>query len=92
MARNEFDDDSWAEGLGWSSTEERLFSDLGDANEAVFDDPLLQQAFDIGWFDMNVSGEYRESAREFVVEWLSSQYGIEFDDVFDWDAWREAYG
>lgn len=85
-------DDEWAEGLGWSSTEERLFEDIGNANENAFGDELLQQAFDIGWFDMNVSTEYREAAREYVVGWLRDEYGIEFDDVFDWDAWREAYG
>lgn len=85
-------DDEWAEGLGWSSTEERLFEDIGERNEQIFNDELLQQAFDVGWFDMNVSSEYREAAREFVIEWLDSEYGIEFDDVFDWDAWREAYG
>lgn len=85
-------DDEWAEGLGWSSTEERLFEDIGARNENIFGDDLLQQAFDIGWFDMNVSTEYREAARDYVVEWLDTEYGIAFDDVFDWDAWREAYG
>lgn len=87
-----YDDDDWAEGLGWSSTEERLFADLGNANQDVFNDELVQQAFDIGWFNMDVGSDYREAAREFVVEWLHNEYGIEFDDVFDWDAWREAYG
>ena len=85
-------DDEWAEGLGWSSIEERLFEDIGERNEQIFQDEYLQQAFDIGWFDMDVSTEYREAAREFVVEWLHDEYGIDFDEVFDWDAWREAYG
>lgn len=85
-------DDEWADGLGWSSIEERLFEDIGSRNANIFDDDLLQAAFDIGWFDMNVSSDYREAAREFVYEWLDQEYGIDFDDVFDWDAWREAYG
>lgn len=87
-----FNDDDWSEGLGWSRTEELLFENLGRENQNVFEDELLQQAFDLGWFDMNVSSGYREAAREFVVEWLDSEYGVQFDDVFDWQAWREAYG
>lgn len=86
------DDDSWADGLGWSSIEEHLFSEIGEHNEAIFGDELLQQAFDIGWFDMDVGADYREAAREFVYEYLETEYGIDFDEVFDWDAWREAYG
>lgn len=85
-------DDEWAENLGWSGIEERLFEDIGERNEQIFQDELLQQAFDIGWFDMDVGSDYREAAREFVYEWLESEYGIDFDEVFDWDAWREAYG
>lgn len=84
-------DDEWAEGLGWSGFEEHLFENIGNANEAIFQDDLLQQAFDIGWFDMNVASDYREAAREFVYEYLEDVYGVDFDEVFDWDAWREAY-
>lgn len=85
-------DDEWADGLGWSEIEERLFEDIGERNELIFQDDLLQQAFDLGWFDMDIDHEYREAAREFVYEYLETEYGIDFDEVFDWDAWREAYG
>lgn len=85
-------DDEWAEGLDWSNTQEHLYGDIGAHNEAIFQDELLKQAFDIGWFNMDVDHRFREAAREFVVEWLDTEYGIDFDEVFDWEAWREAYG
>jgi hypothetical protein len=83
--------DDWAEGLGWSAAEERLFEDVA-VNDSLLGDELFQQAFDIGWFSPDVDHSYREAAREYVVEWLDQEYGVEFDDVFDWDAWREQYG
>jgi hypothetical protein len=85
-------DDNWADGLGWSSFEEDAFERIGAENAFVFQDEMLQQAFDIGFFNMDVDKDYREAAREFVEEWLELEYGIEFDAVFDWDDWRENYG
>jgi len=41
---------------------------------------------------MDVDPQYRQDAREFVIEYLDEVYGIDFDEAFDWDAWREAYG
>lgn len=81
--------DDWADDLGWSDDEERLFQDLG--GEDLLSDGLLQQAFHIGWFDLSVDHDYRAAAREYVVEWLAVEYGIDFVEEFDWDAWREAY-
>lgn len=85
-------DDDWADGLGWSSFAEDAFERIGNENAFVFQDDLLQTAFDVGFFNMDVDSGYREAAREFVTEWLSTEYGVDFDDVFDWDDWRENYG
>jgi hypothetical protein len=81
----------WRQGLGWSHYEERAFSDIGRSDNAVFEDRLLKQAYDIGWFNHDVDKDYRKDARDFAIEWLSSQYGIDFDEVFDWGEWRERY-
>lgn len=85
------DDDDWASGLGWTDFQESMFADIGAANSALLDDDLLKQAFDIGFFDLDVDSAYREAAREFVHDWLATEYGVEFDTVFDWDLWRENY-
>lgn len=84
--------DDWADGLGWSDFQERLFEDVAQDQNSILDDDLFKQAFDVGWFDQDASSAYREAAREYVVEWLYQEHGIEFDEVFDWDAWRENYG
>lgn len=83
--------DDWADDLGWSSLEEALFSDLGAFHDSVFQDQDLQNAFHLGWFDKSIDKDYREAAREFVYEWLEVEYGIDFDEEFDWDTWREEY-
>ena len=83
--------DDWAQGLGWSSFEEDQFTQLGRSDHDIFHDNDLRNAYDIGWFNQDVDKDYRTAAREFVVEWLHDEYGIEFDAVFDWDEWRERY-
>lgn len=86
--------DDWAEGLGWSNFQESLFEEVAP-NRLLRDDTdakLFQQAFDVGWFDMDASKAYREAAREYVIDTLAEQYGVDFDEQFDWDAWRENYG
>lgn len=84
--------DDWAEGLGWSETEEHLFSEMAETNSGLLDaDPDFLQAFDTGWFDREASPEDRADARDFVIEWMDEVYGLDFDEVFDWAAWREDY-
>jgi len=83
--------DDWADGLGWSNAEERLFEDVA-INDSLLNDDIFQQAFDVGWFSPDVDDAYRAAAREYVEDWLEQEYGVQFDEVFDWDAWREQYG
>lgn len=83
--------DDWAQGLGWSRFEEQQFAALGHRDDDVLLDKDLRNAYDIGWFNQDVDTDYRAAARDFVKEWLSLEYGIDFDAEFDWDEWRERY-
>jgi hypothetical protein len=47
--------------------------------------------FDLAYFDQDVSHDVRENAREWLDEYLADEYGFDFDDWFDWEAWRDAY-
>lgn len=84
-------DDWLAENLDWSDRQENLFAQMAGEYD-VLNDEMLQQVFHVGFFDYDVDTETRMAAREYVTDYLESEYGIIFDEAFDWDTWREMYG
>jgi len=83
--------DDWYPDNSWSETEIRLFADMAHDTDAL-QDRMLQSLFDTAYFDPGVSHDVREGARESLNEYILDVYGFDFDEWFDWDAWREAYG
>jgi hypothetical protein len=83
-------DDWMAENLAWSSRQQTMFESMAHETDALHDE-LLQQVFDVGFFNMDVSTEDRIAARAYVVEALREDYGFEFDEYFDWRQWRDDY-
>jgi hypothetical protein len=75
----------------WFGVEETLFMDM------VFDDPIiandayLQALFDQAMFDPELPAGERESAYNAMVEYLWDEYGLDFEDVFDWEDYRDWY-
>lgn len=65
-----------------------------DAFGETFSDPVAEALFHEAYFvrDSSFSPEELGAIRDSLTEYLRDEYGIDFDDVFDWDAWREAYG
>lgn len=84
-------DDWLAANLDWSDEQERLFLNMAHDTDVV-NDEMLQQVFNVGWFDPDVDSEYRVAAREWVHDYVESYYGFDFDAYFDWEAWRDNYG
>jgi hypothetical protein len=81
----------WAEGRDWSDFEMDMYERMAHDTDAL-DDPMMQSMFDLAYFDQDVSHDIRENAREWLDEYIADEYGFDFDDWFDWEAWREAYG
>lgn len=94
----------WMAGnLGWTNRQQRLFRDMAHEQD-VINDEMLQQVFDLGWFNRDITPEQRAAARRFVAGgtdpysgeyqagYLETEYGFEFDEYFDWEQWRESYG
>lgn len=85
------DDDWLAPNLEWSDRQEHLFEQMAHDTD-VLDDELLQQVFDVGWFNQDIGHDERMAAREWVESYIAEVYGFDFDDYFDWKSWREMYG
>lgn len=85
------DDDWLAENLDWSDRQERLFENMAHETN-VLDDEMLQQVFQVGFFDFDVDHDTRMRSREWVAEYVEREYGFLFDEWFDWETWRDWYG
>jgi hypothetical protein len=73
----------------FSATEDFLWNDAF-GNE--FQDTTAQALFHAAYFDQDYTTSERVAIREALAEYLEDEYDIDFDDVFDWEAWRESYG
>lgn len=91
MARDEYDDD---EGFDYGSLplEEQqgfLYDLIG-----FVDDPRDYTAHELFWevmYNEEMSQSEREALFEELRDYINDEYGIWFDDVWDWEAFREWY-
>lgn len=75
----------------WSDAEKNLWHDTFDPIGG-FADRQAQALFDAGYFNTDISSDDRSAIRDALSDYLMDTYGVDFDEVFDWEAWREAYG
>jgi hypothetical protein len=77
-----FDDLNSMENALW---QDAFFEISGDETaRALFHEAFFHRD---AW-DADQLGAIRDSLREY----LYAEYDLDFDAVFDWEAWREAYG
>lgn len=80
----------------WSEGETNLWtgalSEIGGREaETIADDTFATFLYHEAFFDTDLNGEYRQSAYEAFIGYMEETYGVEWEDVFDWDAFREEY-
>lgn len=77
----------------WDADEVSLFLNLIDNayGGQAESDPELKELFDAALFDPDISARDREDAYEDLVDYLWDVYGIDFDEMFDWEDYREWY-
>lgn len=76
----------------WSHSEAEIWYDAFGQYDQIFDDRIAQALYDYGFFNFDISPDERQAIRENLYDYLMDEYGIDFDQVFDWEAWRAAYG
>lgn len=75
----------------WSDTELNLYNDAFATSDS-YNDPVAQAMYHEGYFNMDISSDDRIAIRQSLDSYMMDEYGIDFSEVFDWEAWREAYG
>lgn len=75
----------------WSNSERDMWQDAFEPIGA-FDDRVAQALFNEGYFNFDIDSSDRMAIREALDDYMMSEYGVDFNEIFDWEAWREAYG
>lgn len=78
----------------WDESHQRLYDGMADSMGApeIYNDPVLQGYVEVLFGDDPVRGDDRDSIQDALEAYMLDVYGYDFDDVWDWEAWREAYG
>lgn len=84
-------DDEYFVPADWYGAEKDLYDSLVDGDPELGNDHTLQLLFDVALFDSDIRPEEREGAMDVLIEYLWDEYGLDFDDIFDWDGYREWY-
>lgn len=77
----------------WGRNETHLFEEFvtGADEAAMANDRLLQALYDEALFNFDLSHEDRAAIMETMKDYVWDEYGVDFDDVFDWEGYRDAY-
>jgi hypothetical protein len=86
----EFNNDDWEDfnSHDWEETPAWLWDQATDGQG--WNDDYGRMLFDMVFVDP-VDTTTRESVFDALKDWFMDEYGVGFEDVFDWDAWREWY-
>lgn len=76
----------------WSELEFRLFDEMAGPNDAMYEDWRVQAMYEAAMWNWDISTEDRVAIRNELHDYLWDEYGVDFNEVFDWEAYREAYG
>lgn len=75
----------------WYGAEKDLYDSLVDGDPELGNDHTLQLLFDVALFDSDIRPEEREGAMDVLIEYLWDEYGLDFDEIFDWEGYRDWY-
>lgn len=85
-------DDGFLEPPGFMSSRElEIFVGVTEGQPEVFQDETLQLLYHEALFDFDISSANRETTYDLLVDYLWDVYGIDFDEVMDWESYREWY-
>lgn len=82
--------------MAWENIEhdlwERALNEMdADTASRVNADPFAESFYMEAMWNFDLAGDTRAEMYENFVAYMEDYYGVEWEEVFDWDDWREAY-
>lgn len=74
----------------WSDAEQSMWTDAFEG-ETAFQDEMAMILYHHGYFNFDAPSSVIVDAREALDAYLMDEYGVDFAEVFDWQAYRDAY-
>lgn len=74
----------------WYSAETAMYLDMVGGDPLLAADQGLQTLYHNALFG-DLSGEQQQEIYFMLVEYMRDEYGLDFEDVFDWEAFKEWY-
>lgn len=75
----------------WSDEQAEVF-DHNFADTDMGGDPVVEALFMPAYLDMEIDSPERMAARQALDDYIMDTYGVDFDDIMDWDEYRAMYG
>lgn len=75
----------------WNYVEMHLFDGMASGNGELENDRFVQALYDTALFNHDISARDRAAVLDALKDYMWDEYGVSFDDVFDWDGYRSAY-
>lgn len=81
----------------WTARQQNIFDSMADnvGSDIIYEDQILQAYVDVlfnGPVQELPRGDEREDIMNALISYVHDSYGYDFVEVWDWQAWREAYG
>lgn len=76
----------------WSRRSKDMFVDTFGGDSPVIRDWAAQELYYRAYFDFTAPTWVKRNARKDLERYMQSTYGVSFNRVFDWEAYKEAYG
>lgn len=82
--------------MAWDDLEhelwERALEEMPEGvAERVAADPFAESFYHEAMWNFDLAGDTRADMYENFIQYMEDYFGIEWEDYFDWDDWREAY-
>ena len=75
----------------WNETESELYFNMVGDDVDLANDRTLQFLYDGALFNEDLNPEDRAAFYWALEEYLWDEYGMDMDDYFDWESYREWY-
>jgi hypothetical protein len=62
-----------------------------DVQERILADPFVEAFYHEAFWDWDLAGDTRADVYENFIAYMEDEYGVEWEEIFDWDDWRQAY-
>lgn len=77
----------------WSEDEAEMYSHLLGSIEldALMDDETLKMYHHFALWDWDTAADKRAEYYDLLVTYVESEYGIDFNEIYEWDEYRDKY-